>query len=302
MANTVERASAFVSAQIGKETTRGTGVAATAVLRGLMVTPQAKIDTKEIRGGGLAPVAYALGRDYVEAKVEGTPSFEELGFILNSALCQPALGVYAPENYEENVFDSYTIQVGNATSCESFTGGVFTGFGIKYTPESVDLTADIIGNQLAAPGTWTAALTPGNYSPILPGQCTVKVATVTQTRVFEFDLNFTGHLKPIYTINGSYVVANLVESKPDGSIKIECEMDAQGLAHLTRLRAGNATTDVEINAVNATRNFKLNMATQIKDIDSFKMTDTTYNVAYTLGMVYDENNSYYIKATLDSTI
>jgi hypothetical protein len=292
-----ERSSTFIGTQIGTETAHGTGVAATIKLIGIQVTPQVKVDTKEIRSGNLFADAYALGRDWTEAKFEGAPYYEMMETITKSALCTGAGGVHTVSNTTDNEYTSYTFQVGNASYVESFTGGTFTGFNVKYTPEEITIAGDIIGNQMSVPGTWTAGIAAPTGTIILPGHCTVSVSGATQTRVLSAEFDISGRFKPLYVLNGSYTSVAMVETAPDSTVKIEVEADTEGIAHLTRLRAGNTAVNVILQATNGTRTFKIECACQVKELDSFKISDTTYNVAYTLGVVYSSTIGYAIKVT-----
>ncbi len=296
MAN--ERSAVFVRSQYGVETKHGTEVDCTDMFRALKLTATPKVSTHEVDPGGLFPTGYALGKEWTECKAEGIPSYEEIALVMQSLLCKPASDVYNPSNGAENDYESYSIAIGTSGVCEKFAGATFTGVTLKYTPDELTIDADIIGGRITA-GTWVSGATEGDITPILGGQCHVELSGATQDRVISADWALTGRWKPFYALAGSNTITNMVEGKPDGSIKVVCEADTQGLAHLTRLRDTNATVAFALKASDGGSNtFDLECATQVKDLDAFEISDTTYNIGYTLGIVYSSTLGYAVKATI----
>lgn len=298
-ADVVERSGVFVQSQYKAETYHDTAVTPDTMFRALKLTPTAKLTTHEIDPGGLFPVGYAKGKEWTEIKAEGIPSYEEMAVVLTSLLCVPATGIYNPSNTSENTYTSYSIQIGTARQCEKVAGAAFVGMTLKYDENDVTIDCDLIGQKIATGATWATGASYPTLTPILPGQCTVELSGVAQTRVLSSELSLTNRWKPLYVLTGSESYVNLVEGRPDGSIKVMCEADTEGLAHLTRLQAGNATIKYTMKAtIAAAHTLQFDCATEIKEVDAFQISDTTYNIGYTLGIVYSSTLGYAIKATL----
>ena len=293
-----ERTTAFQSAAYGVESTPGSSATISTRLVGLSIKPQVKVEThKYTPQGSLWPTIMPLGKDYTEAKLDGEPVYEELGFLFGSALCAGSGGTYNPNSSGPNTPSTYTVQVGSTGRAEKFSYGVVTGFGLKWTRSSIDISGDMIGSKLTTSTTFTTGSAPATITPMTPNDVTVTYAGSGLTRCFEVDLNVSGRWKPVWVIDSSQnSFVAIAEAVPEGTIKIKTEADAQGFTFLDNLRANNTTETLIISCVNGSKSCTITAAVKVSDVESFEDEDGVYAVGYTLAIVYDSSLSYSIKA------
>lgn len=295
-----ERTTAFQRAQYGTESTPGSGGIVNTQLVGLSIKPAAKVTThKYIPQGSLWPTIMPLGKDYTEAKIDGAPIYEELGFLFASALCAGS-GSYNPSNSAENTPQTYIVQVGSSGRCEQFTYGVVTAFGLKWNRNEVTVTGDMIGKQISTTASFASSTTaPATITPMTPEGVSITMGGSGLARCFEIDLNVSGRWKSVWSLdNTQNSYAAIVEAVPEGTIKIKMEADAAGVASLARLRAGNATSTVVISCVDGSKSCTITAATKVQDVEPFEDEDGVYAVGYTLAIVHDPALNYSIQAVV----
>lgn len=292
---------AFQQAQYGTETSPGSGGTVNTSLVGLslIVTPKADV-SKFTPAGSLWPTLLPLTKDYAEVKIDGEPVYEELGFLFGSVLCTNAGGTYSPSKNSPNTASTYKVQVGNSTKCIEYAFGAITGLSFKWNRSNLSVGADMIGTAVnTATASWTASANPpATVTPMTPGDVTVTYGGSGYTNIFDIDLNVSGHWKPVWALNGNSSYAAMVETKPEGTIKVKAEADATGLAFLTHLRNNNITKLFVVTCVNGAKSCTITAATKVQDIQAFSDEDGVWCVNYTLAIVSDSAYSYAIKAVV----
>jgi hypothetical protein len=300
------RNSNFQLFQYGVEAEKGAGVAATKQLVSIKVTPTAKVETKEhIAQGTLAPAVIQVGKDYTEAKFEGSPIYQEMDFILGSAFATESgttPGLYEVLLDEPNAADTYIVEIGSSTQCEEFNYAAVSGFSLKVNGrDSVEVSGDILGRKIAT-GTWSAGATgPTAITPISANDFTLTVGGTT-VEAFNTELSVSGRWKMKWVQNAAVPsFKELVEAIPEILVKMDVEADAAGSAYLAQLRGTNATTAVVLNFVHGNISLKFTLQMKIKEFEEYKDIDEiVYGYGIVWKLVYDPSLSSWCKAELDT--
>lgn len=302
-----ERTSAYQKAQLGIETSLGTGGTVNKQLVSIGIKAAPKVLTSPFTPqGSLLPTIVPIGKDYTEASYECSPIYEEIGLIFASLFAKEATGICEIDGTAPNTPDTYKFEVGDGTNCEGFAGAVFNSLSLKWNREKLDVSGDILG-QLMDTATWTAdADPPASITPMLPSQVTIKMgnteAGVTKlNRCFSANFDISGRWKDLWVLDAaqpSYVA--LVETPLKANIKLMMEADAEGKAFLASVRGNNPTKVIDFEAVSGTKSFHLVAATKVEGIDEFGDNDGVYAIGVNLAVVYDASLGLAMKATVDA--
>ncbi len=155
---TMERMTALQRALIGKETTRGTAVAATQRLMSFKVLPNAEGDVK-----GWAPMGdkleseQMLMKEWGTASIDGVPCYRELGVVLASAIQKPVssgAGAGSKNVHEfrfmsrdQSDFQAYTLEYGESVSrAEKYAYANVTDFDLNFNRSAG--TSELKGSML----------------------------------------------------------------------------------------------------------------------------------------------------------
>ncbi|MFN3650095.1 MAG: hypothetical protein ACK47B_10995 [Armatimonadota bacterium] len=158
----MERVTALERVQIGVEATPGTLVDADQRLHTLMITPQARVNSRALPGlGSKSPVVQVVGREHTEASLEGPASYDELAYLLAAHLCVPSTSgdalLFEPQSESEDTIKTLTVEVGNEDIAEAFGYGFVRSLQFRATGVEVAVSGTMIGQALAVGQTLTAA-------------------------------------------------------------------------------------------------------------------------------------------------
>lgn len=148
------RSRALQNLQVGKESTAGTAVAASKILRAVRPSgPEAVIPVDVLVGTGmLANASSVLGRAHGRIDVEGSLSYGDLLYFLASHYKSPATTgagpythTFTPAVGAANTIDTLTVEVGDATIAERIAYGFTQEFRIQADETRVAFNASMIG-------------------------------------------------------------------------------------------------------------------------------------------------------------
>lgn len=321
----VERSTSAQSTQIGREVTPGTAVPATRRLASLTVAPSVTVEVGEFRPQGskflmLAP----LGKEWAEADVSGSPTYEEVVYPLCGAVGAPTstqvmdgatpTGAYehtfTPSTFSADAPPTFTLESGQAgVQAERYTHLLFTEFGMEMSREEISVSGSAFARRAETGFTPTAGLqVPTTLTPILPTQVTVSMASTAAglgaaaalTRVVSVSPSISDRYNPAWFLNAVEQSFTTWSENPDGAtteVGLTLEADAVGMGLLNTLRAGD-TTFLRVEAKgpvlynagtkpNLPYLFQWDMALKVTGVDTMSDEDGIYAIPWTLSMVHD---------------
>lgn len=303
--------------QVGVEVTPGTAVAGNKLLQSVSIAPGAKVEVDAHRPKGIKwPTLTVLNKEYVEAKVEGKPTYTELVYLLSSLLCQAAittpvgfvnarLWTFPPSSTAADTIKTLTVETGasGATDAVRFAYGVLTGMELKISRDGIELTGDMVGQAMETGHTMTGGATGLPLVPVNPGQVSVYLDTtaaglgVTKlTRAFNIGAKVGDRHNPVWAIDAaedSYVAT--VEGEPSGEIKLLMAFDAAGIGQVAKYRAGDTQfmrieakgAVVDVGVASSANRLTWDLALKCVDVGEFKDEEGVYAIEYTFAIVHD---------------
>lgn len=310
-----EVASVIRVTQIGVETTPGTGVSANKLLQATMIEPSIKANIVTFRGaGGKFPFAAALGKEWVEADISGHLNYTEIVYLLSSVLksatpaqITPPSGLayrwtFTPSQSAVDPVKTFTVESGSSARAMKFTYGLVTDLSISITREKAELKGSMIGRNIQDGITLTASPTAIPLVPVLPSQVSVyldtsaaNIGTTQLLRVLAVAFEIKDRFGTIWTLDATQSsFAAHVETAPKVTLKLTLEADAQGMALLSAMRAGEKRF-IRVKAVGPnieTGNdhlFQLDMCGVVSDAGDFSDEDGVFAIEWTFTATYDSD-------------
>jgi len=303
-----EKASIFQGVQIGIESVAGTGVAADKKLLACSIQPSVRTESERFRPkGNKYPAFTVLNREWVEAKLEGKPTYNELLYLLASLLGEPTpvqqgvtagyLWEFTSNTSSEDAGLTLTVEQGDANSAWRSVGMRVSGIGLNFSSKELTLSGSAIGLALEKGVTLTADPTSLTPLPIAPGHLKFYMAdtqaglagATAMTRGFSLDWNLTDLIGQSWPVGGAAVT---VEKEPKLEAKLKLATDSVGMGLLDTMRNG-ATKWFRVQATGATISgtvkhlLTLDFPAQVEQPGDFGDTDGLYTVEYALAGIHD---------------
>jgi hypothetical protein len=305
----------FNGVQIGAETTPGTSVAASKVLKYLNFQPtywagdfNTMMPLGQKVGSGVAP-----GYDFTNWAINSdVGSYSEFIYLYNSLFTNVTpttvdtsarLWTFTPAARSEDTVKTFTVETGSATRAQKATYVLVTGIEQTFNRSTgVTTTGTAIGQNIQDNITLTASPTAPEDVPILPTHLDVfldptsgAIGTTKLTRDFNAVFRYQGARNPVWPINSTLAsYASHVETAPTAQIELTVEADTQGMGPLVTARAGtiqyirlSAVSTVLAGAATAKYQLLIDMAGKITDIAGPTDTDGIKSVTYTFDAMYD---------------
>jgi hypothetical protein len=305
------------SVQIGKETTPGTGVAASKLLQyiGFALAPNLEMNTFTPMGSKTAS-AVTPGKDWSNITIEGKGSYSEIVYVLSGLLKDVTATtvdttgkqwLYEPLNRAEETHARYTIEEGSSVRAGKATYGVITDTTITYNrTDGVSVSGSGFAQNYQANISLTGSPTTVEEAIILPTHLNIysndtfaSIGTTKLTRDFnaEFSIgSFSNPVWPINSANASFI--SDVDLAPDVACKLRCSADSQGEAFLTAARAGatkfirlEAKSTVLAGASTAFYSLTIDFAAKVNEYPGFDDEEGLKVVDVGLVPVYDSTFS-----------
>lgn len=309
-----ERATLAQVVQIGVEATAGTAVAAARRLQTIGITPSVNADIDVFRPMGQKYPALAnLGREWVEADIEGRVDFNEIVYPLSSVLTAATVDTpdvagaptarrwsFAPASVGDDAPRTFTVEQGSSVRAHRFPYGIVQELGISGSRESVELSGSMLGRRLEDGITLTAGPTTVPLQPVVPTQVDVfmdstsgGIGVTKLGRLLSWDWNIGGRYGPVWIVDSNQpgFVAH-VETEPEVTLGLTHVADAQAMGLLTAVRAGE-TRFLRLRAIGpliggaTAYSFTIDMAGKISDIGDFSDEDGVYAIEWTFRAVHD---------------
>lgn len=324
-----ERASVFQTVQIGVEAalSPGTEVDANKKLPSVAFEIGPAVDIKTYRGAGYKYAAIAaMNREWVEASISGPATYNEIVYLLSSALdaavivdntgtTGQATWTFTPDPDAEDAPKTFTIEQGGAGRAHLFTGAIVTGLGVKFSGDGVEIDGTVLGKALQDGITMTAGATEVALIPLMAPQVKVYLDATwaalggTQlTRVLSVEWNISDRFGPVWALTGTTDYAATVETAPNLEIKMMVEADAAGMALLTAMRAGTTkflrieATGATISAGPAKYKATFDTAVKVTDVEPFSDEDGVYAIEWTFNGFLDTTSGKVTEVAIVNTL
>jgi hypothetical protein len=308
-----ERTSVTQILQLGLETTPGTAVPANKLLPSIMLTSGIDGSFVEVRTNGFKySTDQVIGKEWSTAKISGMPTYDELTYLLSSALVKvtPATSdttartwTMAPSSSSEDVVATYTVEQGSAVRANKFPYGIVSEFSLKGDRDKIELGGAMIGQLFNDGISLTGSPTAVAQVPVFPKEVDIYfdpttggLGTTKFTRVLAWEINIRNRFAPLWVVDSSKTSwAATVEMPIDAKLKVTMEADAQGMGLLTQMR-NSAFTYCRVKATSPTLagaatafygfswDFALNVAGTPKEISD---KEGVYALDWEFAMVHD---------------
>lgn len=314
----VERATISQACQIGVETVAGTSVAANKRLGsiGFNLAPSIETNAQRPMGQKYANLQI-LGKEWVTASIDGAPVYTELPYILSSLMSAGTVtqimdsvtptGCYK-WSFDSNAFGddapkTFTVEQGSAARAAKSSGLLITDTTMEFSRSEVTLSGSAIGKALVDGITMTASPTQLPQVPVRPTEMSfyadataAALGTTKLTRAIKGSFELSSRYGPLWVVDAALPsYAATVETEPTLQGTMLQVMDAEGMAHLTRLRAGTTMffrfaaigPSIYVGALPQTHKLYVDFAAQVSDIKEPSDEDGVYAIEWTLGGVVD---------------
>lgn len=321
-----ERSTLNQISQLGVETTAGTAVAATKRLQTISIEPSISVEKDNFRPVGQKFSALSnLGKEWVEASIEGRVTYSEIQYILSSVMTAavittPAGGttsrkwVFTPSSTATDTPVTYTVEHGSSVRSDRFTYGLVTEMGMTFNRDSVELSGSMIGRAIEDNFTLTGATTTIPIVPVIPTQVSAYLDTSSAglggtklTRLISAEFNLGSRYAPVWILDAANPdFVNHIETEPDLTATLLLQADSQGMGLLTALRDGS-TRFLRIEAIGAviettiTYKFTIDMAVKLADTGGFSDSDGVYAIEFNLIGVFDSTYGKTVEVTVQNT-
>lgn len=323
-----ERASVFETLQLGVESTAGTTVAADRGIQSLQLSPSIQNESDVFTPSGYKfPTVVAQNQEWLEASLEGQPTYDEIIYPLSSVIdkatvTQPDatndpntyLWTFDPSSTNADDPQTYTIEQGSSTRAHKWGYGLFTAMSLETQRSGLSLGGSMLGQRLTDDITLTTVTKTLPLIPILSNQVDVYMDSTSGglggtklTRAFVSNFSLESRYGPVWVLNSaedSWVAH--VETEPTGTIELTLEADAEGMATLPLLRSGD-TRFLRLEATgdtidtNYTYRFTVDLAAKVADVGDFSDEDGVHVLQWTFRISHDSDWGRALKAEVVNT-
>lgn len=280
-------AAVYELSQLGKESVAGTSVAANKLMQSLgMGRMQGTGDGTMFRpqGSKLNTIAVPTGMRMVTFPFDGVMTYNEIEYILNSALNSVSPGADGTNGKSwthtltkgaADTKQTYTYENGNGTHAQKATFCQVTDLNLEMSKSMNKISGTFTGQQIQDGITITAS--PTEITPVIVTPQTFDVYLAdTQaalpgtayTRPFKVTLSIGNIATPLFRMasaDSSYIA--MMETAPTITLKLTTDSDTAGQALRTQLTAGStkfiqvkSTGPVIAGAIPSANSFKLTFA------------------------------------------
>jgi hypothetical protein len=247
--------------QVGVETTPGTSVAANRRLQAFKLEPSPKFDVKEfVPMGTKFPIFGTLGKETTEAKISGDATYDEIVYILASAVSysaptqvNPPSGTayswtFEPSATGLDTVKTYTVEYGSSLFASKFTYGLVSEFGYKVEIKGrMEVDGTMIGYPLQEGITLTSNPTLIPAVPIIADHINVYVdntsaslGTTLLTRLQSLEFKMSDRYETVWAINSSNTsYVGHVETLPKATLTLTMAADSTARNLRAALRNGD---------------------------------------------------------------
>jgi hypothetical protein len=306
-----ERATLNQVTQIGVEATPGDGGDADVLLQAVSITPGIQVDVNSFRpvGAKFHTIA-ALGKEWVEAGIEGAACYNTLAYLLSGILGagtptqQGTTAAYkwtfTPAQSAADTISTFVVEQGSDARAGSFVYGLVTQLGLRIDRSAATISGAMIGQAYEDGITMTASPTALAVQPLQPTEVDVYmgytgagVGSKQLERALRVELEIGDRFGPVWALNSSVDgYAAHVETAPSATLKLLVEADADGMEPLTALRGGEKRFFRILASgprIASPYDYKLawDVCGQVREVSEFSDEDGVYGIEWTFDIAYD---------------
>ncbi len=306
-----DRATLNQVTQIGVETSPGTAVAANKLLQAVSISPGVQVDINTFRPvGSKFNTLAALGKEWVEASIDGVACYNHLAYLFSSALSyadptqQGTTTAYkwtfTPQQTSADTIKTFTVEQGSTARAGSFAYGLITELGLAIDRSAAAVSGSMLGQAYEDGVTMTASPTAVAVQPIQPTEIDVFMDTTAAgigstklLRALTTGFDISDRYGPIWTLNSAVDgFAAHVETAPTATLKLLVEADAAGMGPLTAMRAGSKRF-LRVQATGPTiadtyvYSLKMDVCGLVSEVGEFSDEDGVYGIEWTFEVTYD---------------
>jgi len=306
-----ELATVRQTVQVGMETTAGSAVSASKKWQVYTVTPAIQAEVNTFRPSGAKFVTSgALGREWIEARIEGPLDYEHIVYLLASAMSYAAPSqqgtttaykwTHAIAQSAEDTVKTFTVEIGDTSRAGKFTYGLVREMTITLSREEATVAATMVGQAWQDGITMTNSPTAIPVKRVLPTQVDVfldttssGIGTTKLTRAFRAELTLGERYGLVWPLNSAVNgFAAHVETPIEATLALRVEADSSGMTPLVRLRSGDPLY-VRIKATGPTiagsytYSLQMDMAGIVSEVGAFEDEDGVYAIEWTLAVAHD---------------
>lgn len=314
----VERATIAQACQIGVETVAGTPVACNKRLGSIGFNLAPTVETNPQRPMGQKyPNLHILGKEWTTAAIDGAPVYTELPYIFSSLMSTGTVtqimdgatptGCYKWV-FDSNAFDvdnpkTFTVEQGSAVRAARSAGLLISDTTMEFSRSEVTLSGSAIGKAISDGIVMTPTPTQLPQVPVRPTEMSfyadttaAGLGTTKLTRAIKGSFELSSRYGPLWVVDAALPsYAATVETEPTMQGTLLQVMDTEGMANLTRLRAGTTMffrfaaigPSIYVGALPQTHKLYVDFAAQVSDIKEPSDEDGVYAIEWTLGGVVD---------------
>lgn len=314
-----ERTAISQGVSLGVEVTPGTAVTATRRLGSIGFAPAVKVETSEQTPiGAKFANAQILGKEWSESAIEGAPCYTELPYVFSSLFstassttqildgATPTGGYTWTFPIATNAADNpktFTIEQGSSVRAHRVANAIISELEMEFSREAITFSGAAIGKAIEDGITLSGSPTMLPQVMVRPTDLSVYIdstaaglGTTKMLRALSGSVKVSDRFGPLFVVDSaqpSFVAT--METKPKAELSLMMEADAQGMAPLVSLRAGD-TKFIRLEATGATiytggvtvkHRFRWDFAGQVSDVDEFSDEDGVYAIGWTFGAVHD---------------
>lgn len=325
----VDRATLNETTQIGLEGTPGTIVPADKLMSSLTILPSPEMDIKMFGPANQKFDSVSIiNKESAVADVEGILDYNESIWPFSSIMGQttPTGGpaytwVFTMANSAPDDPATFTIEQGNAVTGDASRAGygIFTEMEIQVSRDDTGITGSLMCQAMEPGITMTSSPDTIPLKPVMPrhwdvyiDDAFVGIGGTQMDRVFEATLHIGDRYNGVWPLKSSEAsYAGHVETKPTVTLELKMEADAEGLALITALKAGDrkyvrlvATSGTDYITGTTPYSLTIDMACVVSDVGKLEDMDGVYTQPYTLSAVYESgwNGGQAIQVTVVNAI
>lgn len=317
-----ERSSITQSVQVGVESTPGTAVAAAKRLGSMGFEIGPSVDIKSLRPTGTKyPVLQILGKEWVEADVNGSAVYTELPYAFASCISAPTVTaildggtptgatrwVFNSNTYGDDAPKTFTVEQGSSFRAHRFSNAIFSEYTWTWSRDEIELGGTLLGRAIEDGVTLTATPTMLPQIPVRPAELSVYIdttaaglGTTKQLRTLKGESTIGDRYQPLWVVDAAQAsFVSTVEGEPTVEVKITQMADTASAANLVAMRAGttrfmrlqgvgpNIYTGSGGSPLIVNHQATWDMAGQVSDVSKFSDEDGVFAVEYTFTATHD---------------
>ena len=303
------RATSFQTTQIGVEVTPGTAVSANRALVATNFSPGSKVNINTFKPKGTKfPTLAILGKEWVEVKIDGTLTYDEIVYLLSSVITgvtptgtgAAKTWVFLPNSNGPDNPKTFTVEQGSGSLAHRFTHGLVTALSLDFSRSEIAMDGSMLGKALNESVTMSAGATSLEGRVVSPTHVSYYIAdtynglaTAQPLDVVRVSWAIQDRFNPIWVLNREKPsFSTFVESDPKIEMKVKMEASGVGLNLYQTMRNGD-TRFMRIEAIGAeidtgvNEKLVIDTAVKVSDVSDFSDEDGLFAIEWTFTGVHD---------------